>query len=250
MIHQNDPLWPLSLLHRFSTFFQPKTGGRLKIILLSFSARVATVVSCLAVTYWSSSSQTSSMGFKSTDCTNKDIIWRTCFAYNVPLVEFTSMVWVIILHEYKSFIYKQCSRWDHLMLRYVRFNLPNNWCKSLTLQLAKAPTTAITEPTQCFTVGVIQGVTALLSTLCQHRPSYLTKRFWTLIHQSKGLYSTACSIVQSLCALTHWSLLTLFCFLNRGFWQQFCHLGQLHRVFSSQWLLMLFFFRKIGSVVQ
>ena len=40
-IHQNDPLWQLSLLHRFSAFFPPKTGGRLKIVLPSFPARFA-----------------------------------------------------------------------------------------------------------------------------------------------------------------------------------------------------------------
>ena len=48
-----------------------------------------------------------------------------------------------------------------------------------------------------------------------HRSSYLTQRFRTLIHQSKGLFH--CSVVQSLCALAYWSLLTLFCFLNSGF---------------------------------
>ena len=40
MIHQNDTLWPLSLLQRFLVFFPPKTGCRLKIVLPSFPARV------------------------------------------------------------------------------------------------------------------------------------------------------------------------------------------------------------------
>ena len=52
-------------------------------------------------------------------------------------------------------------------------------------------------------VGMIQEVAAPFAT---HRPSYLTQR--TLFH---------CCIVQSLYALAHWSLLTLFCFLNSGF---------------------------------
>ena len=40
-IYQNYPLSPLSLLHRFSTFFPRKTGIKLKIVLPSFLVRVA-----------------------------------------------------------------------------------------------------------------------------------------------------------------------------------------------------------------
>ena len=40
LIHQNDFFWLLLMLHRFSAFFPPKTGGRLKIFLPSFLARV------------------------------------------------------------------------------------------------------------------------------------------------------------------------------------------------------------------
>lgn len=38
LIHQNEPLCPLSLLHRFSSFFPLKNGDRLKIVLLSFQS--------------------------------------------------------------------------------------------------------------------------------------------------------------------------------------------------------------------
>ena len=41
------------------------------------------------------------------------------FAFNVPLVEFTSMLRVIILHEHKPLSYKTCSRWDQVMLQYA-----------------------------------------------------------------------------------------------------------------------------------
>ena len=68
------------------------------------------------------------------------------------------------------------------------------WCKSLTLQLAKV---LHTEPPLCFTVGVIQGLQPFLQLFAAHRPSYLTKRFRTLIQQSKGLYSSA--LLFSLC---------------------------------------------------
>ena len=35
------------------------------------------------------------------------------------LSEFISMLWVIILHEYKSLTYKLSSRLDHVMLQYA-----------------------------------------------------------------------------------------------------------------------------------
>ena len=40
------------------------------------------------------------------------------FAFNVPLAEFVSMLWVIF-HEYKSLTHKQHSRWYHVMLQYT-----------------------------------------------------------------------------------------------------------------------------------
>ena len=83
MIHQNDPLWLLSLLHRFLKFFLSKTGGRLKV-LLSFPSRVTSgkphLWVVLVLTFQSSSFHTSSMGFKSTDCAGQDICWTTCFS--------------------------------------------------------------------------------------------------------------------------------------------------------------------------
>ena len=38
------------------------------------------------------------------------------FAFNLPLAEFTSMLWFIILHEYKPLTHKSPSRWDCVML--------------------------------------------------------------------------------------------------------------------------------------
>ena len=56
-----------------------------------------------------------------------------------------------------------------------------NWQKPFTL----------TENPPCFTVGVIQRFQPFHQFFAAHRPSYLTERFRTLIHQFKGLYSTA-----------------------------------------------------------
>ena len=47
----------------------------------------------------------------------KDMLFL--FVFNVPLAEFASMLWVIILHEYKSLTNKVCSRWDCVMLQYA-----------------------------------------------------------------------------------------------------------------------------------
>ena len=44
----------------------------------------------------------------------KDVMFS--FAFNVPLVELTSMSWVIILHEYKSLTHKLHSSWDRVTL--------------------------------------------------------------------------------------------------------------------------------------
>ena len=41
------------------------------------------------------------------------------FAFNVPLVEFICMLWVIILHEYRSLTHKPRSCWDRVMLQFV-----------------------------------------------------------------------------------------------------------------------------------
>ena len=41
------------------------------------------------------------------------------FTFNVPLAEFTRMLWAIILHEYTPLTHKLCSRWDHVMLQYM-----------------------------------------------------------------------------------------------------------------------------------
>ena len=158
------------------------------------------------------------------------------FTFNVPLTEFTSVLLVTILHEYKSLNYKKLSRWDREMLQYtviaglIQFALflvqifdfaigksPFITAFSLLYGLCNTGVAAI-SPTLCHTLILLfDGKILNLNSLIQRILFY-------------------CSIVQSLCALTNWSFLTFFFFVNSGFWQQFCHIGQLHRVFSSQWM--------------
>ena len=79
------------------------------------------------------------------------------------------------------------------------------------------------------------------SSFTTYRPSYLTQRFWTLIHQSKGLYST--SLLFSLWA--YWFTGAIWhCFVSSKVvsQQQFCHRGQLHKNLLLQWILADFFF--------
>ena len=97
--------------------------------------------------------------------------------------------------------------------------MPFTRCQSSTLQLAKSPHT-IFEISPCFT--------------------HLTQWSQTLICQPKGLYSTA--LLSSFCA--PWLIGTFWhCFASSKVvsWQQFYHIGQLHRVFFSQSMLTHFF---------
>ena len=67
---------PFSRYHCFLAFFPWKTGDRLLIVAqLSYKScqKWAAPVGCLALSFSSSSFHTSSMGFKSTDCTRQDI---------------------------------------------------------------------------------------------------------------------------------------------------------------------------------
>ena len=78
----------------------------------------------------------------------------------------------------------------------IRFNLPFTWCKSLTLQLAKAHN-IITD-----TLGLVWywGLQRFHQLFSSQRPSYLTEIFQTLIRPSKRLHSTA--QLSSICALS------------------------------------------------
>ena len=116
-------------------------------------------------------------------------------------------LWQSLLVCFGSLFCKPCFRWDSMMLQYpvitslIQFVLHlvqiPNFAKS-------KPTHTITEPPPCFMVSVIQTVKFFHQLFATHRTPYLTPKFQTLIHQSKGLYSTTLLF----------SLLTLFCFLN------------------------------------
>ena len=63
----------------------------------------------------------------------------------------------------------------------------------------------ITDPPRFFTVGVIPVLQLFCQIFGSHRPFYLTP---------KGLYS---ALLSSVCALANGNFLTMFCFINGGF---------------------------------
>ena len=126
LIHQNEPLWPLSLFHRFSIFFPPKTESRHEDCFAPLSSKIcqrwAAHVACLAQTFRSSSSYNSSMGFKSSDCASQDINWTIWCSSLLLMYSRQSLqvnFEVIILYEYKSLSHKSHSRWGCVMLQYT-----------------------------------------------------------------------------------------------------------------------------------
>ena len=98
--------------------------------------RWSAFVACLALTFRSSSSRISSTGFKSADCAVMFL-----FAFNVDLAGFTSMIRVIILHEYESLTNMPRSRWDRVMLLYTVIIGPIQ----LALHLVQIPDFAIAK---------------------------------------------------------------------------------------------------------
>ena len=124
----------------------------------------------------------------------------------------------------------------------VWFNLFFTVCKSLILQLAKAPHT-ITEPPPCFTwLAWYRRLRLFHQLFAAQRPSYLTQRFRTLIHHSKRLNSIA--LLSSLYCGAFWHCFATSTMVSS---LQFCHIGQLHSVFFSWWMLTK---HEIGSIVQ
>ena len=150
------------------------------------------------------------------------------------------MLWVIILHEYKTLSQKPRSRLDRVMLQcaviagLIQFALHMMQIPDFAL----APHT-ISKPPPCFTVGVIQGVTAF--SLVLHRTETLQFDRKILRFDSsfqRTIYSSLLFniwVPQPTGAFWH-------CLGSSTvvFWQQFYHISQLDRVFFSQWILTFF----------
>ena len=140
------------------------------------------------------------------------------FAFNVHLAEFSSILWVFILHEYKSLSFKPRSRWDRMMLQYAviagLIQFANHWlCNWQKPPHIPASQQAIL---QALCLVWFKRLQLFLQRFQGHQASYLTRIFRTLICQFKGLNSTILS--SSLCAA--WStgaFKIFFCFFSGGF---------------------------------
>ena len=171
LIYQNDSLWLLSLL-RFLTFFPPKTGGRLKIVLPSFPAWDARTYGFFSSHFfWSSSSHTSSMGFKSAYCADQEISWKACFSF------FFFFFFLLLMYLWKSLqaCFGSLSCISKILDPRAAFQIASSdaavyfdsrsdlICPSLganpwLYKWQNPPSHTITECPPCITVGVIQGV--------------------------------------------------------------------------------------------
>ena len=147
------------------------------------------------------------------------------------------MFWVIILHGYKSLTHPLRFRWDCVMLQYALIA----GLIHFALHLVQFPTLQLSKASQ-YHNKVSSMFYGWRDTGCSsfaNSPPHIDPPIWPKDFELDS--SIHCPIVKSLCTLAHCSLLTLFSFLNSGFSNQFCHIGQLHKVFSSQWILKDFF---------
>ena len=104
-------------------------------------------------------------------------------------------------------------------------------CKSLTLQL---PPPYNKRPSFMLYGRCDKGGCSSLTNSLSHIVSPIWLKDFEVWVQ-KTLFH--CSVIQSLCSLAHWSLLIFFASLPMSFSHLFCHTSQLHRVFSSPWML-------------
>ena len=144
------------------------------------------------------------MGLKFTDCAGWDISWRTCCSswfFNIPLAEFTGLLWVIILHEYKSLTRKPRSGWDRMMLQYtVIAGLihAHHLVQISNFATGKSPASPWLNFFHALQLVSYQGLQLFHQLFTAQRTNYFTQRFQILILQSKELYSIA--LLSSLCA--------------------------------------------------
>ena len=109
------------------------------------------------------------------------------------------------------------------------------------------PHTHQNRTSTCFMVGVIQGHRGLSSTLRRTQALLFNPKV-SNFDPSVQMMLFYCSVVQSLCTLAHWNLLTLFCFINSGFLIVVLpfRLASQSSLHSGRWHI---FFRVVGSVV-
>ena len=163
------------------------------------------------------------------------------FVFNVPLAEFKSMFWVIIMHEYKFLTHKPLpSKLDHVMLQYtviaslIKFAIHlvqiHNFAIGKSSQHQNRASSMLYNWYDTMGCSSFPDSSSLLGL-----PIWLNDFELWLIGPKDFIPLLFCPVFVPLGQLEPFDIVLLpqQCF----FWQQFCHIGQLHKVFSSQWLL-------------
>ena len=178
----------------------------------------------------------------------KDVLFL--FAFNVSLAEFTCRLWVIILHEYKSFTHKPPSIWHHVIQQYAAIA---GMIKFFAFHLVQIPSFAICKSPHTHTHH--DRSSSMLYSWCDtrggsfhqlftaHRLSYMSQ-----ISDSSGPYCTA--LFFKLCLLLPTGAFW-YCFTSSTVvsWRQFYHT---YRPASLSLLLKVevdIFFHDIGSIM-
>ena len=164
----------------------------------------------------------------------KDVLFF--FAFNEPLAEFTWMLWIIIIHEYKSLTHKLHFRWDGKMLQYVVITSLIQFALHLVhipnFAISKCPPHHNTASSMLYGRCDTEGCCSFTNSLLHIDTPIWAKDFEL---DSTALFSNL------------WVLLPTgpfwhcFASLTVVSWQQFCYTGQFHWVFSLLWMLTHFF---------
>ena len=179
-----------------------------------------------------------------THSTDQDISWRT-YCSSLLLIYF----WPSLPVCFGSLSCISTNSWPircipdgntwccSMQWKVLWFNLSFTWCKSLTLQLAKALHT-ITEPPPP------RGCSFFINSSPQIEPPIWPQNFELWFISPKDFIPLLyCSVFVCLIPLEPFDI-------DLVSWQQFYPIGQLQRFFSSHWMLTHFFVHNIDSVVR
>ena len=176
-------------------------------------------MSCLAVTFWSSSSYTISMGFKFTDCVVQDNSWRMCCSSLLLIY-----LWQSLLVCFRSLSCMSTNPWPQAAFQMGLHDASlccDSWSDSIysssgantrLYNWQKFPTHSNKVSSMLYNWCYTEGCSSFTNSLLLIDPPIWPKDFalW-LICPKDFILLLYCPV------LVHLRLLPLFCFLNSGF---------------------------------